>query len=152
MCDLRISYNWPDRARILYYGVLLVGFYFAGKHLLHTGSPTASGLVLCTGVMFSGCQFEFVRIGSLLVDPAIRSVLIMLFRRPTMKLIVPVAKKCYGHRWHLTVFVAVVPMELSPALGFLGAPIQSGKFWLLVVGQEGNALLRNLGVYYKFLL
>ena len=80
-------------ARILFYGVFLVGFYFVSKHFLHTGSPTTSDLILTTGIMFSRCQFEFIRIGSLPVDPVIRSVLIMLLRRPVMKLIVPVAKK-----------------------------------------------------------
>ena len=149
MCAIYEFRTTGQIARILFYGVFLVGSYFVSKHFLHTGSPTTSDLILLTGITFSGCQSEFIRIGSLPVDPVISSVLIMLLRRPIMKLIVPVAKKCYDHRWHLAVFVAVVPMELSPALLFLDAPIQSGKFWLLVVGQEGNAMLRNLGVYYK---
>ena len=40
-------------------------------------------------------------------------------------------------------------MELPATLLLVDAPISSVEFWLLVVLQEGNALLKHLGIYHQ---
>ena len=95
-------------------------------------------------------MYIFVRVGSLQVDAIIRSVLpIMMLQRPIAKLAVPCVNGGFGAQWRIAVFVAVCAMELPAALLLVDAPLYSIKFWLLVVLQEGNALLKHPGVYHK---
>ena len=101
------------------------------------------------GAAANSILYVSVLVGSLPVDALVRSVLLMLLQRPIIKFLVPCAKGCFGEQWRVAVFVVVCAMELPATLLLVDAPISSVKFWLLVVLQEGNALLKHLGIYHQ---
>ena len=103
---------------------------------------------MCAGITANSILFMFLCVGLLQVDAIIRSIMLMMLQRLLVKVLVPCAENCYDEQWRVGVFVVVCATELPPALLLADVTLRSITFWLLVVLQEGNALLKNLGIYY----
>ena len=153
-CSDASAYYGYDEASLvmqgIYYVVLLVGFQCIQKGI-DASSLTTSDYILLAGTVFNSVTYTFFQIAMLPVHVFVRSLLLVLLRRPIMKSIVPGAKCLYGDGddgWHLVVLVCLCAMELQPAFMLAGASLRSMEFYLLVALQEANAVLKNLGIFY----
>ena len=76
---------------------------------------------------------------------------LMIFQTVVLKVMIPVAKKCFGDDerklWSYTLPAVVLALELGPCLLLLGSDMATLEFWLLIVWQELNSVAKNTGLY-----
>ena len=153
-CRAMSVYYGYDEAGLVLSGihkvVLIVGVRYVQKGV-DAASLTTSDCILLAGTLFNNITYTFFQIAGLPVHAFVRSLLLVLLQRPFMKLLVPLAKCLYGDDgcWCLGVVIVLCAMEIQPAFMLTGAATQSMELYLLMVFQEANALLKNLGFYFQ---
>ena len=125
----------------------IILIYWFSKHV--AGDDVAiskTDVVMTVGNMYAHAPKPFVVISSLPVHPLVSSVLMMLLVRLLIRGVQPVGRKWLGGDWRLAMPVVVLISELGAVLLLCQSAVSTWSFWFVVVIQEMNAALKNLGV------
>ena len=134
--------------RLIYLCWLLGGMYLVQKSIASDDDAVCDTDVVClVGGTFAHMLGWYAKIASFGLDSAIGSIALILLLRGILRLVVPFSKKWLGDGWRTGVPAVVFISELGSVLLFMSSACNTAQFWLLVGVQEGNALLKNLGLY-----
>jgi hypothetical protein len=143
---------------VLYLLTTTVGVYVVVMHLDSEAelSTIKNGYTfLCACIPYEASYIS-LKIMSSPLDPLISSAFLMSFQKVGLKLVVPVAKRCWGDderkRWTYVMPTILLGLELPACLLFLQSTLISPSFWYLLIFQEWNSVMNNTGYYTKLYL
>ena len=138
---------------VLYLLASTAGIYFVIMHLDRSAvqSDVKNGYALLVGMVMWAIQFFTLHLTSLSLNVYVISGVLMAFQKVVLKVMVPVLKRCLGDDdrklWSFFVPASVLALELGPCLLLMGSDMATLEFWLLLVCQEANSVLKNTGKY-----
>ena len=110
-----------------------------------------NGYKLVAAVGTSAVQYLTLYITSRTFSIFAVSTALMLLQHVVLKVIIPVYKKCFGNDerklWSYPLPALILSLELGPCLLLLRSNMKTLEFWLLLMFQEGNSVLKNTGKY-----
>ena len=134
--------------RLIYLCWLLGGLYFIQKSIAgDDGTICDTDVVIVVGGIFAHTFQFYARVASSGLDSTVSSIVLILLLRGILRILIPFSQKWLGGGWRTVVPAVVFISELGSVLLFMSSACNTAQFWLLVGVQEGNALLKNLGVY-----
>ena len=134
--------------RLIYLCWLLGGMYLVQKPIASDDDAMCdTDVVFLVGGPFAHMLGWYAKIASFGLGPVISSIALILLLRGVLRIVVPFSKKWLGGGWRTIVPAVVFISELGSVLLFMSSACNTAQFWLLVGVQEGNALLKNLGLY-----
>ena len=134
-----------------------VGVSYAVAHLdknAERADDAKNGYVMLTCISSWVIVWFSLKITSMKLGGALVTSFVQIsFQMAVLKVLVPASKRCFGdeHRklWSFKFPAMLLALELGPVLLFLGSDMTSLEFWLLLVVQESNSVLKNTGKYAK---
>ena len=136
-----------------------VGVYVVVMHLDKKAEPSATknGYVYLSALGLSSLSYVCLNIASRPLPPLVLSAFLMLFQKVALKVIVPIAKRCWGDDEQAKLWTYIMPtyllsLELPACLLFLQSSLTNPSFWYLLIFQEGNSVLKNTGYYDQLYL
>ena len=127
------------------------GLYFVVMYVDRNAarSDVQNGYALLVGMRMWGIQYVTLDIASLPLNVYIISGFLMLFQKVVLGVLIPALKRCFGDDerklWSYLAPALVLALELGPCLLLLGLDMAVVEFWLLLVIQEANSVMKNTG-------
>ena len=134
--------------RLFYIGWLVCGMCVVQKFVTSDDDRVCdTDVVYLVGGAFAHMFSWYAKLASFKLNSVLSSLVYILLLRGILRLLMPLSKRWLGDGWRAAVPVVVFVSELGPALLLMGADCRTMSFWALICIQEGNALLKNLGLY-----
>ena len=133
--------------------VLLVGGYVVIMKIDNNAkqSDVFHGYRYLVGAFLCYIQWITLRITSWSFLPVYGiSAALMLLQKIALKVIIPIGKRAFGDdnekkRWSFIMPAVLLALELGPCLLLIRSDVRKLEFWLLLIMQETNSLLKNTG-------
>ena len=118
-------------------------------------SDVKNGYPLLFGLAMWGIQYFTLHLTAFRksLNVYVISGVLMAFQKVVLKIVEPVLKRFLGDDerklWSFFVPACVLALELGPCLLLLGSDMAALEFWLLLVLQEANSVMKNTGKYHE---